>query len=339
MPKGLFLSLSSNASSLSTPSASTASPSPPLIYTPLRLDEEASNFLKTNPLFRRGRKFWALLIYEEFCFCSTVFLNVGRHLCYKTIGNQKIEMESALTWENKALINELTQGLEKAKQLRIHLCSTCPCEAQDLLLRRIISTFEKALMILKWGGSVGQAQECAALPAAGSVLKSQPIWTEQVRVNSENALEGPGDDGYSWRKYGQKTSWELNIPANLRVNTEDLDIKEMPTYFSFPSTFACRDRENRCSPVSALADDNQLSTYSPVFYSPAKTESNYSSAAVNYQMRNYGEAPIQQSETDTADIISAHASTTNSPTGGMEFSIDPVYLDPNFPFNIPGFFT
>ncbi|KAL0463972.1 UNVERIFIED_CONTAM: hypothetical protein Slati_0284800, partial [Sesamum latifolium] len=81
--------------------------------------------------------------------------------------NQKIEMESALTWENKALINELTQGLEKAKQLRIHLCSTCPCEAQDLLLRRIISTFEKALMILKWGGSVGQAQECAALPAAG----------------------------------------------------------------------------------------------------------------------------------------------------------------------------
>ncbi|KAK4435454.1 putative WRKY transcription factor 53 [Sesamum alatum] len=349
-------------------------------------------------------------------------------------------MESAFTWENKAVINELTQGLEKAKQLRIHLCSTCPSEAQDLLLRRIISTFERALMILKWGGCVG-------LPVAGESSvsvdgsprsddmnknfgdyrnhgdvsrkrKSQPTWTEQVRVNSENALEGPGDDGYSWRKYGQKDilgakyprsyyrctyrnvrdCWatkqvqrsdedptifdvtykgthmcnqsinavpppaslekqELknnnshnyrleqqnqtlaNFTANLRVNTEDLDIKEMPTHFSFPSTFACRDRENHCSPISALADDNQVGTYSPVFYSPATTGSNYSSAAVNCQMRNYGEAPIQQSETDTADIISAHASTTNSPTGGMEFSIDPVYLDPNFPFNIPGFFT
>ncbi|KAL0331112.1 UNVERIFIED_CONTAM: putative WRKY transcription factor 41 [Sesamum angustifolium] len=201
--------------------------------------------------------------------------------------------------------------------------------------------------------------------------KSQPIWTQQVRVNSENALEGPGDDGYSWRKYGQKDILELNIPvpppaslekqelknnnshyqleqqnqtlanftANLRVNTKDLDIKEIPTHFSFPSTFACRDRENHCSPVSALADDNQLGTYSPVFYSPATTESNYSSAAVNYQMRNYGEAPLQQSETDTADVISAHASTTNSPTGRMDFSIDPEYLDPNFPFNIPGYFT
>lgn len=25
-----------------------------------------------------------------------------------------------------------------------------------------------------------------------------------MKVNSENGLEGPGDDGYSWRKYGQK---------------------------------------------------------------------------------------------------------------------------------------
>lgn len=31
-----------------------------------------------------------------------------------------------------------------------------------------------------------------------------PTWTEQVSVASENGLEGPTDDGYSWRKYGQK---------------------------------------------------------------------------------------------------------------------------------------
>lgn len=36
------------------------------------------------------------------------------------------------------------------------------------------------------------------------VRKLQPTWTEQVKVNIDNGLEGPTDDGYSWRKYGQK---------------------------------------------------------------------------------------------------------------------------------------
>lgn len=31
-----------------------------------------------------------------------------------------------------------------------------------------------------------------------------PTWSEQVRVSAENGYEGPTDDGYSWRKYGQK---------------------------------------------------------------------------------------------------------------------------------------
>ncbi|KAI3468631.1 hypothetical protein Pfo_025294 [Paulownia fortunei] len=355
-------------------------------------------------------------------------------------------MESALTWDYKTLIDELTQGMEKAMQLRLHLYSTSPSEAQDLLLQRILSTFENALLILRWSESAGQdrvgAPTSAALESSISVDESsrsedmnknfrdrrnhvdtskkrklQPTRTEQVRVNSENGLEGPTDDGYSWRKYGQKdilgakyprsyyrctyrlvrncwatkqvqrsdddpTIFEitykgmhtcnqssnavpppaspekqeqknnnshyhqleqqnqtlLNFKANLRVNTEDLDVKEIPAHFSFPSTFPCHDRENHCSPISALADDNHLSTYSPLFYSPATSESHYFSAAT-WQMKNYGGAPMQHSETDIADIISAHASTTNSPIGGMEFSIDPLDLDPNFPFNIPGFFT
>lgn len=34
--------------------------------------------------------------------------------------------------------------------------------------------------------------------------KTLPKWTDQVRVCSGTALEGPPDDGFSWRKYGQK---------------------------------------------------------------------------------------------------------------------------------------
>lgn len=31
-----------------------------------------------------------------------------------------------------------------------------------------------------------------------------PKWTEQVRISPERGLEGPHDDVFSWRKYGQK---------------------------------------------------------------------------------------------------------------------------------------
>ncbi|KAH6760948.1 hypothetical protein C2S52_008356 [Perilla frutescens var. hirtella] len=354
-------------------------------------------------------------------------------------------MEHASTWELKVLTNELAQGMEKAMQLRLHLCSTSPSEAEDLILQRIISTFEKALCILKWSGHAGVAQvgvPSSAAPEssisadgssrsddmnksftdyqdrgdASKKRKLQTTWTEQVKVNPENGLEGPGEDGYSWRKYGQKdilgakhprsyyrctyrqgrncwatkqvqrsdedpTIFEITykgthtckqfqnaapppaspekqeqksnnscydqleqnpilskFKSNLRVNTEVVDIQEMPAHFSFPSTFACHEKENHCSPISAMAEDNNLGAYSPLFYSPATSGSNCFSTAT-YQMPDYGGIPMQHSETDIADIMSANASTTNSPIGGMEFSIDPVEIDQIFPFNTPGFFT
>ncbi|KAL0371904.1 UNVERIFIED_CONTAM: putative WRKY transcription factor 53 [Sesamum calycinum] len=322
-------------------------------------------------------------------------------------------MESGFTWEYKTLIDELTQGMEKAKQLRFHLFSTSPSEAQDLLLQRILSSYEKALLILRWSRSDGKAG--AAVPAPQSSVsvdesprsetlnknfsdhqdystskkrKLQPTRTELVRVNSENGLEGPTDDGYSWRKYGQKdilgakyprsyyrctyrlvqncwatkqvqrsdddpTIFEITYkgmhtcnqsinavppaasPENKKVTTENLDNKAMPPQFSFPSTY---DMENHYFPVSALADDSHLEAYSSLFLSPATSESNYFSTAT-CQIKNFGGTPsYQHSESDIPEIISAHASTTNSPIGGMDFPFDPVELDPDFPFNASAFF-
>lgn len=126
----------------------------------------------------------------------------------------------------------------------------------------------------------------------------------------------------------------LDFKANLRVSTEDLDSKEMqmPLQFSFPST-----NEGYYFPISsALVGENH---YSPQFLSPATSETNYFSPAA-YGVKSYGGNPnYQHSESDIAEIISAHASTTNSPIGAMEFPFDPVELDPNFPFNASGFFT
>ncbi|XP_073051080.1 probable WRKY transcription factor 53 [Primulina eburnea] len=344
-------------------------------------------------------------------------------------------MESAVTWPYNTLINELTQGMEKTKQLRIHLSSTSPSETHDLILQKMLSSYDKALFILRWGGSNGATLSTpdTLVSVHGSLRiedvnknindnqdsmnaskkrKMQHTWTEQVKVDSENGLEGHTGDGYNWRKYGQKyilgakyprsyyrctyrlvqNCWatkqvqrsdddltvfditykgthtcsqstntvpppaspekrelKLNDGHNLQgqqnqalsncknslsVRTEDLVSEEMPAHFSFQSTFAFHDDVNHYFP--ALLDENhhQGCTVSPELISPASSESNYFSATTYVRTPN-----VQHSEADTADIISAHASTTDSPIERMEFLIDPINPDPNFEFNMPEFFT
>ena len=34
--------------------------------------------------------------------------------------------------------------------------------------------------------------------------KATPKWMDHVRVSCESGLEGPHEDSYNWRKYGQK---------------------------------------------------------------------------------------------------------------------------------------
>lgn len=79
------------------------------------------------------------------------------------------------SWEYKTLVNELVQGMEKAKQLHFHLCSTStststsPSRAQDLLMQRILSSYEKALLILNWKGAGAVQQTPAASATSISV--------------------------------------------------------------------------------------------------------------------------------------------------------------------------
>ncbi|KAG7015149.1 putative WRKY transcription factor 41, partial [Cucurbita argyrosperma subsp. argyrosperma] len=152
-------------------------------------------------------------------------------------------MESGWSWDQKSLIGELIQGMELTKQLKAELSSASAEESRGSLVHGIISSYEKALSILKWNGPMSQPQmvEAAfALPGSpisvnGSLSsddsgkglkdpqdprkeskkrKTQPRWTEQVKVNSETGFEGPHEDGYSWRKYGQKDILGATFPRS-----------------------------------------------------------------------------------------------------------------------------
>ncbi|KAK6935506.1 WRKY domain [Dillenia turbinata] len=150
-------------------------------------------------------------------------------------------MESGWSWEHKTLVNELTKGMGLAKQLKLHLNPTSSNETRELLLHKILSSYEKALLILNWGSSVSQPQHIGSTTSiAESPIsvdgsphsedmslkdhlankdmskkrKLLPRWTDQVQASSETGLEGPKDDGYSWRKYGQKDILAAKYPRS-----------------------------------------------------------------------------------------------------------------------------
>nr|WGV38271.1 WRKY [Loropetalum chinense var. rubrum] len=360
-------------------------------------------------------------------------------------------METSENCQLKTLINELTQGMELAKQLKVHLSSASSMETRKLLVQQILSSYEKALLILNWSGSVEVQPQPAGQIAtivpvspvsvdvsprsdvidrkfndyqdhndASKKRKMMPRWTDQVRVGSENWLEGPHDDGYNWRKYGQKdilgakyprsyyrctyrnvrdcwatkqvqrsdedpsifeityrgrhtcTQANNSIPApaspekqepkqnnhhhshnkqnqsndmltsfrtGLRVNTEDLDNKDMTSTLSFPSTSFGYMSENHIFTPSMLDNNNLLGSFPQSFLSPAASESNYFSASPCQRNSFGGIHMLQHSESDHTEIISTNTSATNSPILDLDFSLDPAHLDPNFPFDTPGFFT
>lgn len=69
-------------------------------------------------------------------------------------------MENMWKWEQGTLVSELIQGMELAKQLRLHLgASSSSVESRDLLLQKILSSYENALLILKLSRPTEQPQQ------------------------------------------------------------------------------------------------------------------------------------------------------------------------------------
>ena len=62
-------------------------------------------------------------------------------------------MESDLSWEQNTLINELIQGMEVARKLKADLRMPYSVDSRDLLVQRILSSYEKALLILRCNAS------------------------------------------------------------------------------------------------------------------------------------------------------------------------------------------
>ncbi|KAE8733279.1 putative NAD(P)-binding Rossmann-fold superfamily protein [Hibiscus syriacus] len=262
-----------------------------------------------------------------------------------------------------------------------HLHPTSSHQTRQLLLQKILCSYEKALFILNWNGfDVGTKPAVTAIESCRSVdhsssgsetsdkrdvfkkRKTSSWVTEQVRVCSGVTLDNPFDDGYSWRKYGQKVfldqisqGWHTCnqvsqfagtfIPVRvesrekgnhsrkrkhqLDEKSEGLDNrKDVFPSFSFP----CEpEAVKNYSLIDAIMENTFMRILSPAFISPKTSESNYFSVS-SCRMGSF--------ESDLTDIISDPTSVTNSPIEDLDFSsLDKLEFDPNFPFDNPEFFS
>ncbi|XP_050236600.1 probable WRKY transcription factor 53 [Mercurialis annua] len=194
-----------------------------------------------------------------------------------------------MDWEQKSLVNELTQGKELTEKLRNNLINSISSpEMRQILVDQILSSYEKALNLLNFDVSAIETKpvihtlesphSCANSSPRSEVSdqdcknqfsksvykkrKTQARWTEQVKVCSGTAMEGPLDDGYSWRKYGQKDILGANFPRGYyrcthRHSQGCLATKQVQRSDEDATIFEVTYRgRHTCFQSSRLANDN-----------------------------------------------------------------------------------
>ncbi|KAK9757850.1 hypothetical protein RND81_01G190200 [Saponaria officinalis] len=154
-------------------------------------------------------------------------------------------MKNSYNFDKKAqIINELLQGLEFAKQLQNQITTnktTLLCDDDNhqtlnyslLLLDNMMSTFDKTILIANQinnpSNHNNNQTHLKLLPQSLALVdsprtenpskrrKTMPKWTKTIQVDPDkmiSGLEGPLNDGYSWRKYGQKEILGAKFPRN-----------------------------------------------------------------------------------------------------------------------------
>ncbi|KAJ8753051.1 hypothetical protein K2173_011819 [Erythroxylum novogranatense] len=297
--------------------------------------------------------------------------------------------------ELKNLIAELRKGRELARQLQIHL--NLPYSSREtreiMLLQKILNSFEKSLSIVNFrslgSGTSVPIPMSESLPSltghsrskdsyhdlidGSKKRKSIPRRMQQVRADPGMGVEGSVDDGFSWKKYGQKdivgTKYRRGYYrcthrkvqgclATKQVQRSDYD----PTILeiTYLGSHTCNQATRVLSPYQQEQSQDldsviEQSIHSfhfpstsimkpePRTFSPSIVNncfmSNFSpslmSPSTSGARHSFGgnESFHQNSESELNGTISAATSVTNHPTVGLDFSFVNDEFDPNFTFS------
>nr|QIN97379.1 WRKY42 transcription factor [Isatis tinctoria] len=274
-------------------------------------------------------------------------------------------------------------------------------EMKETLLHQIVSSYERAILMVKRSTTLDspttETVNLAVVPVAntgkvpesptsinGSLgseefldgrskdynlsskkRKTLPKWTEQVKISPERGLEGPHDDVFSWRKYGQKDILGAKYPrsyyrctfrntqncwATKQVQRSDGD----PTIFevTYKGTHTCaqliqppRKRETKPNPTAVNYQNDLLVNLrtnltvrtngieSDGFSFPV-TPPFYSYESINGDFGNGGGTFCHVGNSGPSDftgLISTNTSTGSSPIFDVDFQFDPTHgIDTGF---------
>ncbi|XP_012435760.1 probable WRKY transcription factor 30 isoform X1 [Gossypium raimondii] len=312
-------------------------------------------------------------------------------------------MEDKEEREQKCLINELLQGRELAMQLQAHLNLPSCNETRELLLQKIQASYDKALSLLNYkaiGTSDTIDPQPQSLPVRDDAAvqrysvkkthtyllfhavyvnyvyscacrKSLARWTHQVRVRPGTATEGNLDDGFSWRKYGQKDILGAKYPrgyyrcthrnvqgclATKQVQRSDDDPTIFDVAYRGRHTCSNNNQEQGTSTIEPYQQQqhigNQTYPLLPNYLSLNRKVENdvgdgnletgnlspTSSCPNPMGVMNNGSTSVAI-ESEFTEIIRAATSAMNAPTVGLDFPFGNAELDPNFTFDDHGFFS
>ncbi|CAL9193475.1 unnamed protein product [Musa hybrid cultivar] len=118
------------------------------------------------------------------------------------------------------LVAELARALELARQLESLLSNPAPIDLCKSVAPEILSSIQRSILMAKSSDPDADQQAAGDSPRSESsspafkvhdrkelIKKRKTLhkWTNQVRLTpGTGGVEGSVDDGYSWRKYGQK---------------------------------------------------------------------------------------------------------------------------------------
>ncbi|KAL8489190.1 hypothetical protein ACS0TY_024713 [Phlomoides rotata] len=173
-------------------------------------------------------------------------------------------MESEHFQEYKSLVNEVTKGLEQVKQLKASSSTN-----QETVLERMLSSYEEALSILNGSASEEQCESVVSdtpacsvssvLEATQSQTSGQPRKRESFSTITEQVSGTVLDDGYTWRKYGQKHILGARHPRSYYRCTHRVDrgcsaTKYVQRSDDNPSVYAITYRgKHTCSRIKPVA--------------------------------------------------------------------------------------
>ncbi|XP_065864941.1 probable WRKY transcription factor 53 [Euphorbia lathyris] len=113
-------------------------------------------------------------------------------------------------WE----LNNIIQELQNGKHLTMQLLNvpSSSTESPQILLDKILFSFHKTISMLNSSPRITTGMSESPASFSGSPSDHHQRWKQQVRVIPGMELEGLLDDGYNWRKYGQKHTLGAKFP-------------------------------------------------------------------------------------------------------------------------------